>query len=333
MENTLNLPLPDDFHIHLRQGQDLVSYAKTAAASFGRVVAMPNTVPGVRTAADLLAYKQAIESTGGPQVLGIFKIDPGHTRTELQELKKAGALAGKYYPAGATTNAGDAIRKWTQIVPVLEVMEELGQILSIHAEDPEAGVLEREVRFLPVVAKIREKFPRLKIIIEHVSGAEAVEYVLASDPLTAATVTAHHLVLCLDDMLGEGINPSLFCKPVLKTSRDREAIQKAVLSGNAKFFFGSDSAPHPAEKKAGNNGAAGIYSAPVALCVLAEFFENRMSTEGLSAFVSHFGADFYGVERTNERLVLRRETWTVPRLIDGCIPMMAGKPLHWKIAN
>lgn len=348
----IRLPRPDDFHVHLRQGPALTAYAQDHARVFGRALIMPNTLPPIRNAADLMAYRNEIKLASKPvnpqyEPLMSFKIPSIKTlaKTEsvnsfIQELKTAGAIAGKLYPAGVTTNSADGVGDLEEIYPLFEAMQDAGIYLCVHGEEPDAFCLDRERAFLPRLNRVVCDFPRLKIVLEHVSTAAAVEWVSGQPDRVAASVTVQHLLHTLDDMLGGHLQPHLFCKPLLKRPEDRQAIQAAVLSASPRFFFGSDSAPHSRIAKECDCGAAGVYSAPVALPLLAEFFETADKLKLLPDFVSRFGAEFYGLPLAKDELVMVRKPWMVPNSlhdgiegfpIGGVVPMAAGQELAWVV--
>lgn len=330
--NSLEIRLPDDFHVHLRQGPAMAAYAARTARRFGRFMAMPNVVPPLTGPAAMADYGRAVTaavaaSGYASRPLACFKLVPGMGRDAVLACAAAGAVAGKYYPAGATTNSADGVPEPAAVAEELAAMQDAGLVLSIHGEDPEAPVLERERAFLGVVDGIVGAYPRLRVSLEHLSCAESVRAVLAWPERVAATITAHHLSYTIDDLLGGGLGPELFCKPVLKSAADRAALLEAAVSGSPRFFFGSDSAPHPPEAKAA--GAAGCYAAPVALSLLAAAFEEAGALDRLEAFVSVSGARFYGLGPNSGSLRLRRESWTVPASVDGCAPPAAGRTLAW----
>ncbi len=334
----LLMPLPDDFHVHLRQGTRLGLYAARHSECFGRAVVMPNTIPPIADGVSLERYhreiRTAAESAGRPlATLPVFKLLPGMSAAAVEGCIDSGAVAGKYYPAGATTNAEDGPCRPDDVATALDVMQDRGIILSIHGEAPDAPVLERESAFLKTLEVVLEKWPRLSIALEHLSTAEAVRFVEKGPDRLAATITAHHLLLTLDDMMGGGLNPHLFCKPVLKTARDRDALRSAAFSGSPKFFFGSDSAPHPRSVKESPSAPGGIYASPTAVPALAGLFEDFGVLDRLSGFLGGHGDAFYGLEPPTGRLRLVRESWIVPEEVDGCVPMLAGKSLGWKAAG
>lgn len=270
-------------------------------------------------------------SSGGFLPLMTFMVRSGMSRAEVRALREAGAIAGKYYPRGVTTNSEEGVSDLPGLLPTVEAMEAEGLVLCIHGEEPGAEILDRERAFLPRLRELSRGFPRLRIVLEHVSTAAGVEAVLELSDRVAATVTVHHLLYCLDDLLGDGLVPHLYCKPVVKGRTDREAIRRVVLDGNARFFFGSDSAPHPRSAKEGTRGAAGVYSMPVSLSLLAAFFEERGRLERLEPFLSRFGAEFYGLPLNEGRILLRREGWRVPEELHGVVPLEAGSLLAWRV--
>ena len=311
------------------------AYARRQAICFGRALVMPNTLPPIESGAQVSAYRQELAAAAGAlfEPLMSFKLLPGMRARTVHDCAAAGALAGKYYPAGATTNAQDGLGDPSQADEALCAMEEAGLVLCIHAEEPSAPILEREEAFIPVLDRILCAHPRLRMVIEHVSSAALLGFVLATPARVAATVTAHHLLLTLDDLLGEGMDPHLYCKPLLKPARDRDALQSAVLRGEAKLFFGSDSAPHPRAAKEGKRAASGIYSSPTALPALAGLFDAGKALGRLEAFVSRRGAAFYGLGPSRGSLLLERGEWTVPDEVDGIVPLLAGKKLAWKASR
>jgi len=330
----VRIPLPDDFHIHLRQDAALADYAQDASMQFGRVLVMPNTLPPITEPLRLREYKRQIEAAApGLEALMTFKLNAKYTLDDLQLLKNVGAIAGKYYPAGVTTNSQDGIGDFESVLPVIAHMEQLGMILCLHGEEPGAFCLDREVLFLRHVDRLVEMFPKLKIVLEHISTHEAAHAILHWPANVSATITLHHLMLTLDDVIGDALMPHHFCKPLLKRPEDRAALREAAFSGNPKFFFGSDSAPHTKGKKECPCGAAGVYSAPVAMPLLLQIFADANQFERMANFVAGFGADFYGLPRTNRTLVLERKEWTVPTEMHGVVPLSAGQVVHWKIKD
>lgn len=347
----LRIRLPDDFHVHLRQGPAMAAYVARSAALFGRFLAMPNIVPPLvsgRAVSDYLAaLRKAVPASGGGArdassgtrdagkdsqgPLGSFKLIPGMGRQAVLDCIAAGALIGKYYPAGSTTNAADGVPDPDDVQAELDAMEEADTVLSIHAEDPSAPVMDREERFLPQIDRILSRHPHLRLVMEHVSSAVGVAAVLDWPERVAATITAHHLAFTIDDLAGERLDPGFYCKPIVKTAADRVALVQAACSGHPRFFFGSDSAPHSAEAKAA--GAAGVYASPVALQILAGLFDSAGALDQLEAFTSDRGSAFYRLAPNAGQVVLRREVWRVPELLDGCVPLAHGRTLAWNAAR
>jgi len=329
---SLVIRLPDDFHVHLRQGPAMAAYAARSAAHFGRFLVMPNVVPppvsGTGVADYMAAVRSAVAASGyGAAPLASFKLVPGMGRDAVLGCAAAGAVVGKYYPAGATTNSSDGVPEPGSVAEELRAMEDAGLVLSIHGEDPDAPVMEREAAFLPVVDGVVSRYPKLRIVLEHLSTADAVDAVLGWPERVAATITAHHLSFTIDDLAGGALDAGFFCKPILKSARDRAALVAAAASGSPRFFFGSDSAPHtPAAKAA---GAAGSYSAPAAMSLVAAAFDGAGALGRLEGFVSEAGARFYGLSPNEGRLALRRDPWVVPATIDGVAPLAAGRTLSW----
>jgi len=330
---TLTFRRPDDFHVHLRQGPESAGYARDASdAGFARVLVMPNTLPPIASAAALTAYRESLERAApGLSFLMTFKIRPDLPRTELAALKAAGAVAGKLYPEGVTTHSEDGIRRVEDAWPVFAAMEELGLVLCLHGESPDAFSLDREAAFVKSLKAIRSAFPRLRIVLEHVSSMAGVDAVLEDGPLTAGTLTAHHLLYTLDDMVGGKLDPHLFCKPLLKRPEDRARLVEAALSGSPKWFFGSDSAPHAREHKEAALCSAGCYTMPVSLSLLVRLFEERGVLGKFEDFVARYGAEFYGLPLNRGTLTFEKEPWAVPPLYHGVVPLNAGATLAWRL--
>lgn len=323
---------PDDYHIHLRQEPGLTAYAKEAEKVFNRVIVMPNIKPAVNSLEAMRDYQQSIlNAAPGLKPLMTFKISDKMTKEDIQKMTDIGFVVGKYYPMGATTNSEDGVKDITSLSNVLSVMEDLGIPFSFHGEDPDSPVLEREKAFIPAVEWVLKEFPRLKVVFEHISSAESVDFVLNGPDRLAATVTPQHLLYTLDDLMGGGFKPHLFCKPVLKTAKDRDKIQQAVLSGHPRIFFGSDSAPHLRDAKECSVAAAGSFSTPVAVPMILAFLEKHNGLDKAEAFFSENGARFYGLDLTDERVTYRKTSWTVPGDYSGVIPLMANRELSWKL--
>ena len=340
----LTIIRPDDFHVHLRQDGDLSTTVRETANVFGRALVMPNTKPPVLHWQEVVDYVLAIQDkvpearSGAFIALMSIQITAETTPFDIIECDNAICPAGKLYPAGVTTNSANGVSDIEALYPVFAEMEKRGKVLCLHGETPGIHCLDREAHFLTTLANLAGDFPGLRIVLEHLSTAAAVRAVESLPETVAATITAHHLTLTLDDVVGDLLQPHHFCKPIPKRPEDRLALIEAATGGNPKFFFGSDSAPHPKGAKERAGGCAGVFSAPVALPTLAEVFEGRGRLDRLEGFVSKHGARFYGLlERPygmKERgtITLRKEPWTVPDRIDKrFVPFRAGQTLGWKV--
>ena len=330
------LPLPDDFHAHLRQGELMPGYVRDLVAQFGRAIIMPNTVPAMTSAKAIADYKKQILEAAAPvrpdfEPLMTFKLNPNYTEQDLKDMMAVGVVAGKYYPAGVTTNSADGISDFEAVFPVVAMMEKLGLVLCVHGEEPGEFCLDREPAFIKRVETPAEKFPKLRIVFEHLSSAKSVEAVKRLPANVAATFTVHHLMMTLDDIVGDALRPHHFCKPLPKRPADRKAIREAAFSGNPKFFLGTDSAPHQQGKKECPCGAAGVYSAPVAIPLLVQEFDRAGALDKLPNFIAGFGADFYHLPRTTKQIEVVKESWTVPAVVNGVVPLAAGQTLEWKL--
>ncbi len=339
----LHLTMPDDWHLHLRDGALLAETVPATARAFARAIVMPNLVPPVLDAEAAMAYRQRIEAARPAEnhfapLMTLYLTD--HTTAEMiHAAHAAGVVAVKLYPAGATTHSDLAVTSLDRLEPVFEALTELEMPLLIHGEvtDEQVDIFDRERVFIerhlvPMVSR----FPHLKVVMEHITTAQAVEFVLSASDRVAATITPQHLLMNRNHLLVGGIRPHNYCLPVLKRRRHQEALQQVAISGNPKFFLGTDSAPHLQGRKESPCGCAGCYSAPAALELYAEIFEQLGALEKLEAFASHFGADFYGLPRNRGRVTLKREPWQVPervQLADGhtLVPYWAGQPLNWRL--
>jgi len=243
----------------------------------------------------------------------------------------AGALLGKIYPAGVTTNSEDGVKSWLDIKEALGAMSDLGLVLSIHCEKPDSFVLDREYDYHREFAAIAKEYPDLRMVFEHISDRRSIDFVSDFPDRVAGTITAHHLLLTLDDVLGANMNPHTFCKPVVKGYKDREALRKAAFSGCSKFFFGSDSAPHPKAKKESGSAAGGIYSSPMAVPLMAQLFEENGQLDKFENFMSIYGPAFYGIKPAECSMTLVQKKSTIPGEIDGIVPLYAGKTVSWSL--
>lgn len=320
---------PDDFHVHLRQGSMMPVFATITAQQFARALVMPNTDPPIQTGSDIRKYRGLIRQAAPLEALMSIYLTKNTKPETIAKACKAGAVAAKFYPQGATTNSthGIKLHELHLIAPALHAMEDLGMILCLHGEDPDAYLLDREKRFLPHFEGLCSKHPKLRIVLEHVSSREGVEAVKLYKN-AAATVTVHHLILTMDNVVGQNHH---HCMPCAKSPRDRDAILEAVCKGLPQFFFGSDSAPHPMEKKHSPMAPAGVFSSPIALPLLAQTLELHGALNRLEDFTSRFGAEFYGLPRNSGTMKLVKKTWTAPSRIGNCMPFYAGRTLDWTV--
>ena len=335
---SLTLSCPLDMHLHLRDGEMLSLVAPESAAQFAGAVIMPNLVPPVTSAAMLREYRSRILAACGERAGGFEPLMTlffqHYTEAQLTEARPD-LFAIKLYPHGVTTNSESGIRSVTEAEPTLRLMEEMGIPLLVHGETT-GFVMDREREFLPVYSWLAEKFPRLRIVMEHITTAAAVELLERYENLHA-TVTAHHLIITLDDVAGGMLQPHLFCKPIAKRPEDREALLAAALAAHPKLMMGSDSAPHPRHAKECCGCAAGVWSAPVLLPRLAELFEAHGALDRLQAFVSDNAMRIHRLTPPDKSVTLIREPWTVPVVYGGgALPVVvsweAGRTLPWRIA-
>jgi len=341
--NRLTLIRPDDWHLHLRDGDALKSVVADSARRFARAIVMPNLKTPVTTVAAASAYRDRILAALPPgsdfEPLMTLYLTDNTTPQEIHKAKASSAVkAVKYYPAGATTNSDAGVTEIGKCTDVLSVMSETGIPLLIHGEvtDPKIDVFDREKVFIErTLIGVLQKFPRLKIVLEHITTANAVKFVLSAPDTVAATITAHHLLMNRNDIFSGGIRPHNYCLPILKREEHRQALIKAATSGNPKFFLGTDSAPHSRRSKETACGCAGIYTAHAALELYAEAFDAAGSLDKLEGFASFHGADFYGLARNQRRMTLVKSAWVVPDEIDfgtdKLLPLRAGAIIAWKI--
>ncbi len=342
MEQTLELPLPFDAHVHLRDGDALAVTVPATAAQFGRALVMPNLVPPVATVRDALDYRGRILAALPPgselePLMALYLTD----RTSVDEVRRAAeapeVLAFKLYPSGATTNSEFGVTDLEARGAVLEAMSELGVPLCIHGEEtaPEVDVFDRERVFLErTLVPLLERYDRLRVVFEHITTLEAARFVESARPGVAASVTPQHLLMNRNDLFAGGLQPHHYCLPVLKRSVHQEELLRVATSGSPRFFLGTDSAPHAKGRKEGACGCAGCYSAPAALELYATAFEAVGALEAFPGFAAHHAADFYGLVRESRTKVLRRETWTVPERLpdlpgEDIVPYWAGRELAW----
>jgi len=339
----LTITRPDDWHVHLRDGDALRDTCRDMARYFGRAIVMPNLSPPVATVAEALAYRERIIAAvvALPRqfepLMTLYLTDT----TTSDEIRRAADCehvhAVKLYPAGATTNSDAGVTELAGLYPVLDAMEKADLPLLVHGEvtDHDIDIFDREQVFIERhLLPITERFPALRVVLEHITTTDAVQFIESAGDNVAATITAHHLLFNRNDMLAGGIRPHLYCLPVLKRNVHREALRAAAVSGNPRIFLGTDSAPHSTASKESGCGCAGVYTAHAALEFYAEVFEQLEALDKLEAFAAHFGADFYRLPRNPDTITLRREAWPVPRQLqlgrDTLTPLGAAQALAWR---
>ena len=329
MEKDIVILKPSDMHIHLRQDAMLRTTVHDAAKWFCQGVVMPNTLPPINTPDALASYREKICSLSSEfKPIMSFKLYPDMNADAVRKMASVGALVGKLYPAGATTNSEDGVKSWRQIKEALGAMSDLGLVLSIHCEKPDAFCLDREFEYHSEFKEIVDAFPDLHIVFEHVSDRRSIDFVASFSDRIAATITAHHLLITLDDVIGGNMNPHNFCKPVVKFDKDRDALRSAAFSGDKKFFFGSDSAPHLKAKKESGSAGGGIYSAPVAVPLIAKLFDESGKLDKLENFMSVYGPAFYRIPHADKTVTIKKGTFAIPDEIDGIVPLFAGKAFN-----
>jgi dihydroorotase len=340
---TLTLTRPDDWHLHLRDAAALAAVLPHSAKQFARAIVMPNLRPPVTTVDLAEAYRRrilaALPANANFEPLMTLYLTDNTTPDEIVLAKASGRVhAVKYYPAGATTNSDSGVTRLEHCFSALEAMEKWGLPLLLHGEvtDPDVDVYDREQAFIDtVLPQITQRFAGLRLVLEHVTTREAVDYVAAAPANVAATITAHHLLLNRNAMFAGGIRPHHYCVPLLKREAHRLALVQAATRGNPKFFLGTDSAPHSRRNKEALCGHAGIYTAHAALELYAEAFEAAGALGKLEAFASFHGADFYRLPRNTGKITLRRESWRVQSSIalgeDELVPLRAGEQLAWRL--
>ncbi|CAH0530063.1 dihydroorotase [Vibrio hippocampi] len=338
---TLTITRPDDWHVHLRDGDVLNDTVRDISRYNGRAIIMPNTVPPVIDTEMALAYKARIMSAKPAaqfEPLMTLYLTDNTSPEEIRKAKVAGVVAAKLYPAGATTNSDSGVTSAKNIYPVLEAMEQEGMLLLVHGEvtTHAIDIFDREKTFLDtVLAPLVNDFPNLKIVLEHITTADAAEFVKNASDNVAATITAHHLLYNRNHMLVGGIKPHFYCLPILKRGTHQQALIEAATSGSKKFFLGTDSAPHAKGQKEAACGCAGSYTAHASLELYTEVFELEGKLENLEAFASHNGADFYGLARNADTVTLEKEEWSVPDTMpfgqDIVVPIRGGETIGWKV--
>ncbi|MGE4534370.1 dihydroorotase [Halomonas sp.] len=343
---SLTLTRPDDWHLHLRDDQALAAVVAASARQMGRAIIMPNLKPPVTTTEQALAYRERIlaalpEGSRFEPLMTLYLTD----NTPAEEIERAHASglvqAVKLYPAGATTNSDSGVTDLAHCDAAIAAMARLGIPLLMHGEvtDAEIDIFDREAVFIErVLTPLLERHPSLRVVFEHITTADAAEFVSSAPANVGATITAHHLLYNRNHMLVGGIRPHYYCLPILKRERHRQALLAAATSGSPKFFLGTDSAPHAQGDKESACGCAGAYTAPAAIELYATAFEEAGALERLEGFASHHGPDFYGLPRNADTITLVRESWTLPASLpyaDGqrIVPLRAGECLDWKLTS
>ena len=345
MTTRITIRKPDDWHLHLRDGAMLAAVLPFTARHFGRAILMPNLVPPVATTKDAIAYRTRVMaalpkgSTFKPLMTCYLTdaTDPDDVERGFRE----GIFTGvKLYPANATTNSAAGVTDYRKVMPVLERMEKIGMPFLMHGEDvdPEIDVFDREAKFIErYVSKWTRQFPGLRFILEHLSSKDGVDFVRSAAPQVGGTITPYHLILTRTDWLGWGLKPYMYCMPVIKTAKDRAALRKAATSGEACYFLGTDSAPHPVAKKLSVNGIPGLFNAPVAIETYAKVFEEEGALDKLEAFASLNGPRHYRLPPNEERITLEKIPWTAPEevKVDGpdekALVYRGGDVIEWKV--
>ncbi|MEX0737898.1 MAG: dihydroorotase [Pseudohongiella sp.] len=341
--NTLTLTRPDDWHLHLRDGEVLAHLVAHTAGTFRRAIVMPNLKPPVTSTQAALAYRQRILAALPPgldfePLMTLYLTDTLAPEEIRQAWESGHVRAVKYYPAGATTNSDSGVTAIENAYPALETLAELGMPLLLHGEvtDSQVDIFDREKMFIDkTLAPLCQRFPTLKIVLEHITTADAADFVREAGDNVAATITPQHLLYNRNHLLVGGVRPHLYCLPVLKRNTHQNALIAAATSGNKKFFLGTDSAPHARPDKETACGCAGCFSAHAALELYAEAFDQAGALDKLEGFASFHGPDFYGLPRNTDTVTLQRESWNVPAhypLGDSTlVPLRAGEQIHWRI--
>lgn len=339
---SITIRRPDDWHVHLRDGEMLKLVAPYTARQFARAIMMPNLSPPITDIGAAVDYRERIRIAAGPDfapLMTCYLTDASNPDVIASGFADDVWIAAKLYPAQATTNSDLAVTDVRNINPALERMQRIGMVLCIHGEvtDPAVDIFDREAVFIErVLEPLARDFPELKIVLEHITTAEAAAFVEAAGPNVAATITPHHLMLNRNALFDRGLRPHAYCLPLAKREKHRLAVRNAATSGSSKFFLGTDSAPHPVHAKESACGCAGIFNAPVALEAYATVFDEEGALDRLEAFASENGPRFYGVPLNEERITLKRTEARVPeRIGSGCnevVPFLAGSALPWTLA-
>ncbi|PNW76681.1 hypothetical protein CHLRE_11g467550v5 [Chlamydomonas reinhardtii] len=339
---TLTITRPDDWHLHVRDGQPMRDVVPHTARHFARAIIMPNLVPPVNTTQAAIEYGKRISAAVPAGVdftpLMTLYLTDRTTPEEVYAAKAAGCVAFKLYPAGATTNSDSGVTDLNKPLAALKAMAEAGVLLLVHGEvtDPEVDMFDREAVFITQkLLPLLDKVPQLKVVMEHITTKDAADFVASAPANVAATITPQHMLMNRNALFAKGLRPHNYCLPILKREKHREAIMGAAVSGSRKFFLGTDSAPHPKHAKESSCGCAGMFSAPVALAIYATAFEKAQALDKLEGFASFHGPDFYGLPRNTDKLTLVRSPQVVPESYafgdSTVIPMWAGEQIPWSV--
>ena len=334
---TLTIRRPDDWHVHLRDGEMLKAVVPYTARQFARAIVMPNLLPPIASGEAAAAYRERIIAAAGAgftPLMTCYLTDQANPDEIARGFEEGVWIAAKLYPAGATTNSASGVTDIRKIYAVLERMERIGMTLCVHGEvtDPEVDVFDREAVFIDrILGPMTGDFPALKVVFEHITTKDAVEFVRNSGPTVGATVTPHHLHINRNAMFAEGLRPHAYCLPVAKREQHRLAVRQAATSGSPKFFLGTDSAPHAREAKESACGCAGIFNAPFALESYAAAFDEENALDRFEAFASANGPAFYNLPQNEGTVTLERAEVEVPEDVAGVVSFHAGETLRWRL--
>jgi len=347
MATRITIRQPDDWHLHVRDGEMLKAVLPFTTRNFGRAILMPNLVPPVRTAAECVAYRERVmaavpQGSKFKPLMTCYLTDD----TDADDVERGfrdGVFTGvKLYPANATTNSAAGVTDYNKVMPVLERMEKIGMPFLMHGEDtdPDVDIFDRETAFIDrYLAKWVKQFPGLRFILEHLSSKDGVDFVRSAAPQVGATITAYHMVLTRNDWFGHGLKPYMYVMPVIKTARDRAALRKAATSGEACYFLGTDSAPHPYARKVSTNGVPGMFNAPVALETYVQVFEEEGALDKLEAFASLNGPKHYRMPPNEATITLEKTPWTAPEEVkvpgpdERALIYRGGETIAWQVVN
>ena len=347
MATRITIRQPDDWHLHVRDGEMLKAVLPFTTRNFGRAILMPNLVPPVRTAAECVAYRERVmaavpQGSKFKPLMTCYLTDD----TDADDVERGfrdGVFTGvKLYPANATTNSAAGVTDYDKVMPVLERMEKIGMPFLMHGEDtdPDVDIFDRETAFIDrYLAKWVKQFPGLRFILEHLSSKDGVDFVRSAAPQVGATITAYHMVLTRNDWFGHGLKPYMYVMPVIKTARDRAALRKAATSGEACYFLGTDSAPHPYARKVSTNGVPGMFNAPVALETYVQVFEEEGALDKFEAFASLNGPKHYRMPPNEATITLEKTPWTAPEEVkvpgpdERALIYRGGETIAWQVVN